>query len=122
MKLGRSHLIGFQIPAHFPEATGSCSSSTGGRGDREGAPERVAEMAVTGEAQVERQGGQIRFLLDQPFQGGAQTQSLPVLMNRQPRFAPENAREMKRRTVNRAGDVLLQSQIFCEPCTQEQAS
>ena len=117
MKLARSGFAGLQILAHFAEPFESSPSPAFGRRDTKCAPERVAEMAVAGESQAEGERSQIGFLFDQPFQCRAQTQAIPILMNRQSRFTPENAREMKRRAVDCAGDV-LQSQSFREAFAQ----
>jgi hypothetical protein len=91
-----THFCRFQILAYFAKPIGTGPSPAFRRGNTKRAPECIAEMTVTGEAQVECECSQIGFLLDEPFQRRAQTQAIPILMSRNSYFLSENSREMKR--------------------------
>src|SRR5262245_50066004 len=91
--LGAPQGRGFQIPAQFAQPA-RLQSATLRRRQSEGAPKCVAEMAVAGEAQLQSQRAQIELRLRQTAQPFAQAQAVPVLMDAEPCFTPEQARQM----------------------------
>jgi len=84
----------FQILAHFMQPLRCGPSPAFGRREAKRAAERFAEMAVAGEPQIEREFGQIRFMLDESFQRCPQAQAVAILVQRQAALAMENPGEL----------------------------
>src|SRR5438105_15694077 len=104
------------IGARVSQATTSNERRTRAHGRRSGAeraPERAREMAVRGESQLEREGGEIgaRF---QPFHRGAQAHLVEMGVHGVARLRAEDAREMEARAAGDAGEV-REREPFAEP-------
>ena len=71
------------------------------------------------EAEFEREVAQVRFAVRDAPEGRTQPQAMPVLMDRDARFATKEPREVKGRRVHRAPH-LVERRVIAEGAREEQ--
>jgi hypothetical protein len=96
----------FQILAQFAQRPAAGAVAHGGRRAAELAAEGVGEVAVAGKAEVEGQRCQIVRAAGQSFERGAEPQPGQVTMDRHAGSLLKDPGEVKRRRVDRTGDVV----------------
>lgn len=109
----------FRNRAHLTNVSGSRVEAKCAGRHIEFTAKGVAEMAVARKTERKSQRRQIGFTVGQPPEGCAKSQAGKVLVKGQAGPSSEDAREMKRRTMNAAGDSRQRQRVIQAPGKHE---